>query len=386
MGTGRRSLSARLRGVLGGIALAAASLLVLGACGEALLRAAPGLVPAGVYGAGRYDPELGMHVRASDVLYTRSGVVRKRPNADGFLDVPHEAAKPPATARVGFFGDSYVEANQVPTEATFFRLLPPLLAPRPVETFGFGLSGWGTLQAARAFDVMAPRYDLDLAVYVFVENDPGDNSLELSAHRHDAAMPYARLTEAPPGYEVQEASPPAGPFWFRAAKALQERSLLAQVVWVRLRLLQQEGLRPRARAAERAMRERAPRQPGAKPDPNDLPTSWTEGERADVLLLAERILADWKRRADAAGTPLVVLYMPRGNDMLSGLIREDESWLPWLRSTCERLRIPLLDPRGALRERQLRGEAPFDDHLTRAGHEAVAGFLAGALPPLLPSS
>jgi hypothetical protein len=384
VGTERRSISARLRGGLGGLALAAASLLAAAGAGEALLRAIPALVPAGVYGAGRYDPALGMHVRAGDVLYTRSGVVRKRPNPDGFLDVPHALAKPAGTLRIGVFGDSYVEANQVPNEAAFFRLLPPLLAPRSVESFGFGLSGWGTLQAARAFDVMAPRYDLDLALYVFVENDPGDNSLELSAERHDAAMPYATLADAPPGYAVHEAAAPAAPPWFRAAKWLQERSLLAQVVWVRLRLLQQEGLRPRARAEERAMREHAPREPGAKPDPNDLPTSWTEGERAQVLELAERILADWKRRADAGGRPLAVLYMPRGNDMVTGLLREEESWLPWLRATCADLGIPLLDPRAALRARLAAGETPFDDHLTGAGHEAIAGFLAEALPPLLP--
>ena len=85
------------------------------------------------------------------------------------------------------------------------RRLPALLAPRAVETLGFGLSGWGTLQALRAFEVMAPRYDVDLAVYVFVENDPGDNALALSEHRHDAAMPYAELADEPPGYRVREA-------------------------------------------------------------------------------------------------------------------------------------------------------------------------------------
>ena len=65
------------------------------------------------------------------------------------------------------------------------------------------------------------------------------------------------------------------------------------------------------------MRERAPREPGAKPDPNDLPTTWSESERDDVLRLSERILADWKRRADAGGRRLAVLYVPRGNDMLT---------------------------------------------------------------------
>ncbi len=364
----------------------AVSLLAAALAAEALLRAFPALIPPGVYGAGRYDPDLGMQVRAGEVIYNRAGLVRKRANRDGFLDVEHEAAKPPGVARAGFFGDSYVEANQVPTEAAFFRMLQALLAPRDVETLGFGLSGWGTLQALRAFQVMAPRYDLDLAVYVFVENDPGDNALELSAHRHDAAMPYATLADEPPGYRVVEAEPPEDPLWFRAAKALQRRSLLAQVVWVRLRLLRQEGLRPRARAEEKAMRERAPRAPGAKPDPNDLPSTWSDEERAGVLTLSERILAEWKRAAEARGIAFAVLYVPRGDDMLTGVMREEESWYPWLRAACARLGIPLLDPRAELAARVASGVPVYDDHFTRAGHETITRFLAERLRPLLPQS
>jgi hypothetical protein len=376
-------VGARLRTALGGLALAGLSLLLVAGVGEAVLRAFPALIPAGVYGVGRFDPALGMHVRSGEVIYTKRGVVRKQANADGFLDVPHLARKPPATLRIGFFGDSYVESNQVPTEATFFRRLPELLAPRAVETFGFGLSGWGTLQAFRAFQVMAPRYDLDLAVYVFVENDPGDNVLALSAHRHDAAMPYATLADEPPGYRVEEPSPPDPRSGFRVAKAVQERSLLAQVVWVRLRLLQQEGLRPRARRAERAMREQAPAERSLRPNPNDLPTSWADSTRDDAALLASRILADWKRSADAAGVPLVVLYVPRGNDMLSGAIPESDVWLPWLRETCAGLGVPLLDPLAALRARREAGKRMFRDHLTQAGHQVFAEFLAGELEPWL---
>jgi hypothetical protein len=372
-----------VRSLLGGAALAAVSVAIALGAGEAALRLFPSLVPPGVYGAGRFDPALGMHVRGSKVLYTRTGVVWKTPNADGFLDVPHAEAKPPGTLRVGFFGDSYVESNQVPTDATFFRRLPALLPPPPVETLAFGLSGWGTLQAFRAFAVNARRYDLDLAVYVFVENDPGDNSLELSAYRHDAAMPYATLADEPPGYRVREGRPPRDPSWFRAAKAVQERSLLAQVVWVRLRLLQQEGLRPRARAEEKAMRERAPRAPGSKPDPNDIPTSWSADERDAILLLTERILAEWQRTAERERIPLAVLYVPRGNEMLAGALREEDSWLPWLRATCAKLGLPLLDPRAALRAQLDAGQPPYDDHFTPAGHSAVARFLAAELPRLL---
>src|SRR4029453_15484259 len=238
--------------------------------------------------------------------------------------------------------------------------------------------------AFRAFQVMAPRYGLDLAVYVFVENDPGDNALELSSHRHDAAMPYATLADAPPGYRVAEAAPPSDTIWFRAGKQLQRHSLLAQVVWVRFRLLRQEGLRPRARADEGGMRERAPRRPGAKPDPNDLPTSYSQREGAGVVGLTERILADWKHRADAEGVTLAVLYVPRGDDMLRGVIHEEESWFPWLRETCAKLGVPLLHPRAERSARVASGVAVYDDHWTRAGHETIARFLAEALRPLLP--
>jgi len=138
-------------------------------------------------------------------------------------------------------------------------------------------------------------------------------------------------------------------------------------------------LRPRARAEEKAMRERAPRRPGSKPDPNDIPTSWSKRERGEVLLLAERILADWQRSANAGGRGLAVLYVPRGNDMLTGLLTEQESWLPWLRGACAKLGIPLLDPRTALRARMEAGDPVFDDHWTPAGHETIAHFLAEEL-------
>jgi hypothetical protein len=372
-----------LRSPLAGLALALASLSAAALAAEAALRAFPAAIPAGVYGAGRFDPYLRMSVRSSDVFYTRAGVVRKRPNPDGFLDVVHELAKPRGALRVGFFGDSYVEANQVPTETTFFRLLPPLLAPLAVESFGFGLSGWGTLHALRAYEAFAPRYDLDLAVYVFVENDPGDNELGLSRHRHDAAMPYATLHDEAPGYRVHEASVPEPSLTRRIAKEVHRRSLLAQVVRVRGRLLLREGIRLAARPSDREMTSRAPKQAGARPDPNDLPNSWPEAERRDVELLTERLLAAWMGAADSQGRGLAVLYVPRNQRQLRGVIRVEDTWLPWLREVCGRLGLALLDPSDALAARLAAGEAVYDDHWTRAGHEEVARFLAAELPALL---
>ena len=219
-GAGGRSPGARLGGALGGLALAALSVLLVAGVAEAVLRAVPGPDPARRLRRRplRPGPRHARPQRAS-VLYTKQGVVRKRRTPTASSTSRTSRAKPPATPRVGFFGDSYVESNQVPTEATFFRRLPALLAPRAVETFGFGLSGWGTLQAFRAFQVMAPRYDLDLAVYVFVENDPGDNAAALSGTATTPSMPYASLAEAAArATACRGASRPHGRLWYRAAK------------------------------------------------------------------------------------------------------------------------------------------------------------------------
>jgi hypothetical protein len=116
---------------------------------EAAFRIVPALLPAGVYGAGRLEPELRMNVHGTRLIYNKAGYVVRTPNRDGFMDVDHERAKPPGAVRVGFFGDSYVESVQVPLEDVFFRRLAERAGP-PLEPFGFGVSGWGTLHAFEA--------------------------------------------------------------------------------------------------------------------------------------------------------------------------------------------------------------------------------------------
>ena len=108
--------------------LAGATLAVLVAL-EIAFRAFPSLLPAGGYGGGRPHPELGVNVHGSRLIYNKVRFVVREPNAEGFMDVEHDPAKAPGTLRIGFFGDSYVEAIQVPLEAVFFRRLGEALAP-----------------------------------------------------------------------------------------------------------------------------------------------------------------------------------------------------------------------------------------------------------------
>jgi hypothetical protein len=49
--------------------------------------------------------------------------VVRRFNSFGYLDGEHKREKMPGTYRIGFFGDSYVEARQVPLKNTFLGLL-----------------------------------------------------------------------------------------------------------------------------------------------------------------------------------------------------------------------------------------------------------------------
>lgn len=195
-----------LRGLIANALLAAAAMLALWMALELAFRLAPGLLlPAGDYGAGRRNEELGLNVHGSRVLYTKvRPAVLRDPNRDGFLDAEHDRGKPPGVVRVGFFGDSYVESAQVPLEIVFYRQLEDRLRDRGVQTLGFGISGWGGVQALRAFKVFGPRYGLDVAVYVFVENDPGDQSYELAdAHRLGSGMPYAELAPDGASYRLR---------------------------------------------------------------------------------------------------------------------------------------------------------------------------------------
>jgi hypothetical protein len=372
----------RLRRTLANLALAMVAFVAAAALAELLLRAFPRLLPAGSYGASRYDPELETNVHGSPSIYNRHRFVQREPNAEGFLDVVHEPAKPPGVLRVAFFGDSYVEAAQVPLDEVFFRRLPEWIAGRRIEPFGFGISGWGTLHALRAYQHLAPRYDLDVAIYVFVENDLGDSDLEINSTGSLRLTPqvFAALSPLPPGYEVVTQRPAESlSVSYHVAKWFQERLLLARLTWNRIALLLQRGVALEGDVRDREMSRRA----GALPNQNDLPSTWPPLHARRVQELARRILLHWRDQARSAGRELVVLYVPRGEDQLRGAIQEGETWKPWLVSATGELGISLLDPSDALRRRSEAGAPVYDDHWTPEGHEVVAGEVARHLTRLL---
>lgn len=359
--------------MLANLALGVGTLVVALLLCEGVLRVFPRLLPLGYYGASRFDPELGGSVHSARGIYNKARFVMRDPNAEGFMDVDHERAKPAGVLRVGFFGDSFVEAVQVPFEQVFYRLLPARIAGHPLEPFGFGISGWGTLHSLIAYQAKAKAYDLDAAIYVFVENDLGDNLLDVKGARWGSSnSTFADLSPLPPGFTVLQRTPleQQGTGW-RFAKRVQQRSLLARLVWSRVALLIGHGTTLRAAPEQAAMTTRA----GPLPDQNDLPSSWPESYRQRAEELGRRILHEWRERAHADGRYLAVLYVPRSEAQLRGELAASDTWLPWLEATTRELNLPLIDPSPALERRLERGDSVYEDHWTPAGHEVIASVL-----------
>jgi hypothetical protein len=377
MAAGPRGMR-RLAGLASNLALSVAALALLVVFCEAALRLFPCLLPRGTYGASHYRPDLMSSVYGDTVVYNKVRFVVREPNAEGFLDVEHALEKAPGIRRIGVFGDSYVEATQVPLEQVFHRRVEKKLGVERVEVLGFGMSGWGTLHSYLAFDQFAPRYGLDAAVYVFVENDLGDNALEIQGARAFRLSPkvYAMLSPWAPGYELVFTNPPdrLGAA-FRVSKWFQENLLLARLAWSRASLFAQLGIALQSDEADREMMTRA----REVPNQNDLPSTWPAPYAERARRLGEHILRRWRDRAQAEGCALFVLYVPRGEEQLRDPTVANDTWRVWLEATTRTLGLPLIDPSRALMRRLEAGDAVYDDHWSPAGHEVVAEVLANRL-------
>ena len=158
---------------------------------EIILRIKP--VPGIKIVCSRFDSAVGfiLYPHTTMIYSNKKGdFVRKRVNSLGYLDVEHKKEKEKGVYRIGFFGDSYIEAIQVPTEDAFFRIIERGLRIYDVECLAFAYSGRGTLHSYLENKRKADDFDLDLIVYVFCENDFGDNIKEVKRNPY---LPYAVL-------------------------------------------------------------------------------------------------------------------------------------------------------------------------------------------------
>ncbi len=346
---------------------------------EAVFRIFPELLPAGTYSAAVVNPELGARLYSGPVIYNGVRATRREPNSLGFLDVEHRAAKRPDLLRVGFFGDSFVESVQVPLDQAFFRVLADRYPA--AEPFAFGQSGWGTLHAKRSYDVFGERFALDVVLYVFVENDPGDNTFSVKAPTVSGALPLAVVSDAAPGYAIRWTRPPDA-VWYSKLKSIVSRPLLLKALLLRAEALRMRGIRTRPSKQDFEMSARATSSRQFVPDPNLLPSSWPKAFRDEAKTLTERILRDWAGEVTRRGRVFGVIYVPRGQAQLRGEIPIDDTWFPWLQGFARDASIPMLDLTSVLRAASTPERPAYGDHWSPHGHRVVGEALAIWLPKL----
>ena len=101
----------------------------------------------------------------------------------GFHDRTAESAANGEGYKIGFFGDSFVEGAQLPTDSLFTSLLADNLKGR-AQIFNFGVGGTGTAYQYKLFEnYVSHKLDLDyLYLCIFLGNDIEDSDPNIKSH------------------------------------------------------------------------------------------------------------------------------------------------------------------------------------------------------------
>jgi hypothetical protein len=362
-----------------------------------------------------YDPLLGWRKTpgATGRHVAREYAVTERMNSKGLRGPEYAYRKQPQTVRILVLGDSFAEGHTVELEEVFSQVLERELQARtgrPFEVINSGTAGWSTDQELLFFETEGVKYDPDVTLLLFHDNDVWFNHqhrywraekplfvLENGALRLTNVPTPPSTPHPPPG--VLGATPPTGRL--AAAKEWVVRhSYLCELIRDRIRFspalrritvgLGLAGARPGAAAS--------------RPIPPDewqvyftRPPAEVAGAWAMTAALIDRIA----RGAASAGSAFVVFYVPPAEyfhaDRLAARLEAysipPEKWdqglvLAHLSAICVRLGIDLVPPghfAAAVTDAERAGDPRFyfeiDGHWNRAGHRAGGLVLADHLAP-----
>jgi hypothetical protein len=343
---------------------------------------------------------------------TRDYGILVETNALGMRDRPHAALKAPGAFRILVLGDSFMEAYQVPLEASLPYQLQERLASRGVEVLNLGVGGYGTAQELLALREEGLRYGPDLVVLAFyLGNDVQNNSFALEAGllgpdaQTTFSRPYARAAALDAELEWtpsdRERMAPHVERWNRRKASSWDALRRALQPAMLAHLVEQATARLWMRVAS-----------GDRYDP-DLLFGWpfqrevADAETArlwhDAWLATRRLILEMDQVARAAGARLVVVLVPTDFQVDPRALAAALAAYPGLELDPLRINrelgafaagagIPLLDPTAALAAEQAAGRPVYyaveDRHWNAAGHALVTRLLAEFLDAegLLPAS
>lgn len=329
----------------------------------------------------------------------REFVVPVRINAAGRRDLDRAIAKPAGTFRILLLGDSFVEAMQVPIDATFARQLESILNARggpPVEVLSMGVSGYGTASELLYYLREGRAYRPDLVMLAFYAgNDVRNNSPLLEVDlipAYDASGAIDRVSS-----RKGDGKEPRG--WLRSEAYAYFRKLILTRHPAVAERLADWGL------LDRAALRKAPLLDGVPVDywvyAAVSPPEWQEAWR-----YTERLLGDLRDAVAADGAQLVVLVVTARERVypddwqrvlatypamtgvewdLTGPERRTLAWCADAGVSCMALSEAFLERSG----RPPRLHFEHDGHWTPAGHALAANIVANFLratgwPPARP--
>jgi acetyltransferase AlgX (SGNH hydrolase-like protein) len=278
-------------------------------------------------------------------------------NAYGMRDRPRTLEKAPGALRVALVGDSFAEGKEVPLDSTVAQCLERRLSAafpeRTVEVLDFGVAGFGTAASTIRFETLGARFRPNLAIYLFVHNDPSDNV------GRDARL-----------YTVTD-----GHMEFRTFRLSPMRRAARSVIdWVKQNMHSYRFVRFRI---DRALAARAARRRGvagdeAFADAEKQGSSTPSEEAWTMTRLAVERLRDSVR---GAGATLLVAQATTAGDSMTGRIA----------AICEQVGVPFIDLVPALEADP--GPVTFktDGHWCARGHDVAAAALAPAVTQILRS-
>lgn len=342
----------------------------------------------------RYDPQLGWSKPpgSSGLLVRPEYRVRLTINSRGLRGPERDYVKPAGVRRVLLLGDSFTEGFTVEEpESVRARLEAALDAAGGArhEVVNGGTTGWGTDQEYLWYRLEGRRYAPDVVVVLFYYNDLYGDVFT------DAGKPWFEL-EGPDDTLVLRNAPvpaPRRPPLSNAYRLLPWRGSMA----LRLLTLRAHAARPDVgrMLARWGLVEPLPEHAREIPAEMNPFGPRNPGEVAWLWRVTTAVLRDLQRDVRTDGGELVLFYVPARFEV------DDEAWrltrerygiglkrwsrdkvIEELRRVGDRIGVPLVDPRAALRASEAAGRPtyfPLDGHWNSRGHALAATALAAHL-------
>ncbi len=299
----------------------------------------------------------------------KGGYTERKYNNFGYLDENHTYRKKEGIIRIGFFGDSYTEAAQVNLEKTFFKRIELCIERSNIECLAFGFSGFSTLQSYLLSEVLIDSFDIDIIVYVFCENDLGDQLKVIKGGVTNIPFAFLHKDSLKIDYSFRDRIPEGISYFKKIKRILIANSYLLTTLRKRLKLLYKYGIKTKRDEEERMMLKQ---HDGLRSvNQNDLPSSWPDSLLNYAVHVESVLLHKWKNEVEKKSKIFVILYVPRKGQWQKEIHLQD-SWKPWLSEFCSRENINFIDPTGEFKLSTMRGKSIYYDHFTVDGHEAFA--------------